>query len=284
MNSGALAEALGTTRASINVHLSNLGKKGVILGRGYVLSERPGAVVIGGANMDLKARSGARVTAHTSNPGHGSSAPGGVGRNIAENLARLGDRVHLVSVVGRDTLGTSLLEHTAASGVHTEHVARTDRLTGTYTAILDVDGELLVAVSDMEASDELGPEQVAAARDVIAGAGVVVVDGNVKRAALEHALDLSQGVRTILEPVSVPKAAALRDVLDARVFAVTPNRDELGALTDLPTRTDRQAPSGGSCSARPGRRTGLGPPRRAGIDAQHGRSGGRDPRRAHGRR
>lgn len=240
MNSAALAEALGTTRASINVHLSNLGKKGVILGRGYVLSERPGAVVIGGANMDLKARSGARATARTSNPGHGSSAPGGVGRNIAENLARLGDRVHLVSVVGRDTLGDSLLEHTAAAGVLTEHVARIDRPTGTYTAVLDADGELLVAVSDMEASEELGAEQVAAARDVIAGAGVVVVDGNVKREALEHALDLSREVRTIIEPVSVPKAAALRDVLDDRVFAVTPNRDELGALTALPTRTDRQ--------------------------------------------
>ena len=43
MGSAALASALGTTRTSISVHLSNLGKKGVILGRGYVLSERPGA-------------------------------------------------------------------------------------------------------------------------------------------------------------------------------------------------------------------------------------------------
>jgi pseudouridine kinase len=240
MGSAALAAALDTTRASINVHLSNLGKKGVILGRGYVLSERPGAVVIGGANVDLKARSGARATGHTSNPGHGSMAPGGVARNIAENLARLGDRVHLVSVVGRDPLGDNLLEHTAAAGVRIEHVARTDRPTGTYTAVLDVDGELLVAIADMEATAELGPEQLQAARDVIATAGVVVLDGNLGRAAFEHALDLSEGVRTVFEPVSVPKAAGLKDALDARIYAVTPNRDELAALTGLPTRTDRQ--------------------------------------------
>lgn len=240
MGSEALAAALGTTRASINVHVSNLGKKGVILGRGYVLAESPGAVVIGGANMDLKARSRARATSRTSNPGHGSMAPGGVARNIAENLGRLGNRVHLVSVVGRDSLGENLLNHTAAAGVRIEHVARTDRPTGTYTAILDADGELIVAIADMDATAELGPEQLQDARDVIATAGVLVIDGNLGREALEHALDLSGDVPTIFDPVSVPKAAGLKGVLNGRIYAVTPNRDELAALTDLPTRTDKQ--------------------------------------------
>lgn len=236
----ALASALKTSRASINVHLSNLGKKGVILGRGYVLAERPGAVVVGGANMDLKARSTARATAQTSNPGHGSMAPGGVGRNIAENIARLGDPVHLISVVGRDPMGDSLLEYTAAAGVRVEHVARTDQPTGTYTAVLDADGELIIAVADMEATAELGPEQLNAARDLIATAGVVVLDGNLSPDAFNYALDLAAGVRTIYEPVSTPKAIGLRDAIDARVYAATPNRDELAALTGLPTRTDRQ--------------------------------------------
>ena len=240
MGTDALATSLGTSRASINVHLSNLGKKGVILGRGYVLAERPGAVVIGGANVDLKARSKARVTGQTSNPGHGSMAPGGVARNIAENIARLGDRVHLISVVGRDPMGDNLLDHTAAAGVRVEYVARTDRPTGTYTAVLDIDGELIVAIADMEATAELGPEQLHNARDVIAAAGVLVVDGNLSLDALEYALDLSAGVRTVFEPVSVPKAASLKDAIDGRIYAVTPNRNELAALTDSPTRTDRQ--------------------------------------------
>jgi len=240
IGSDALAAALGTSRASINVHLSNLGKKGVILGRGYVLAERPCAVVIGGANVDLKARSTAPVTAETSNPGHSSMAPGGVGRNIAENIARLGDRVYLISVVGRDPMGDNLLDHTAAAGVRIEHVTRTDRSTGTYTAVLDADGELIVAIADMDATAELGPEQLHAARDLIATAGVLVLDGNLRLDAFNYALDLAAGVRTVFEPVSVPKASALKDAIDARIYAVTPNRDELAALTDLPTRTDQQ--------------------------------------------
>ena len=244
ISSAAIADRLGTTPASVNVHLSNLGKKGVILGRGYLLSEAPGVVVIGGSNIDVKARSSAPAASGTSNPGHGSMAPGGVGRNIAENLARLGTRTHLVSVVGRDPLGDSLLAQTSAAGVRVEQVTRTDLPTGTYTALLDADGELIVAVADMAATAELGPDRISAARDLISAADLLVLDGNLSSAALEHAIDLANvaGVRTILEPVSVPKAAAVAASITAErpLYAVTPNRDELDALTGLPARTDRQ--------------------------------------------
>lgn len=244
ISSAAIAERLGTTRAAVNVHLSNLGKKGVILGRGYLLSEQPGVVVIGGANVDVKARSAAPATQHTSNPGTGSMAPGGVARNIAENLARLGTRTHLVAAVGRDPLGDNLLAQTSAAGVRLEFVQRSDLPTGTYTAILDSDGELIVSVADMAATESLQPDHVNLAREVIASAGLVVLDGNLTSATLEHALEVAATaeVRTILEPVSVPKAAALARTLSEQrpIFAITPNRDELAALTGLPTRTDRQ--------------------------------------------
>jgi pseudouridine kinase len=244
IGSAAIAEQLGTTRAAVNVHLSNLGKKGVILGRGYLLSERPGVVVIGGANIDVKARSTAPATQRTSNPGRGSMTPGGVARNIAENLARLGTRTHLIAAVGRDALGDTLLAQTSAAGVRLEFVQRSSRPTGTYTAILDSDGELIVAVADMAATDDLGPEHVNEAREVIGTAGLLVLDGNLGPATLEHALDLAAAaeVRTILEPVSVPKAKILTTMItaDRPVYAVTPNRDEVSALTGLPARTDRQ--------------------------------------------
>lgn len=240
LSPAALADELKTTRSAVNVHLSNLSKKGVILGRSYVLADRPGVVVVGGSNMDIKARSASVPQAQTSNPGHASMTPGGVGRNVAETLARLGDRVHLVSVVGRDALGSVLIEHTMNSGVRTELVVRTDRPTGTYTAVLDHNGELVIAIADMEAIDELGPENLVAARDTIAGSSLVVVDGNLRPDTLDAALAMSTSTMVILDPVSVPKAAGISEVVDARVYAVTPGRDELAALAGLPTRTDRQ--------------------------------------------
>jgi pseudouridine kinase len=244
IGSEAIAERLGTSRASVNVHLSNLGKKGVILGRGYILGDRPGAVVIGGANVDVKARSTDRARPATSNPGWASMTPGGVARNIAENLARLGVRTFLVSAIGRDALGDTLLGQTVAAGVHCEYVKRTELSTGTYTAVLDSDGELIVAVADMAAVGALGPGPINEARDVITTAGLLVLDGNLATSALTHASDLAAAanVRTILEPVSVPKAALIASYItaDRPLYAVTPNRDELAALTGLSTRTDKQ--------------------------------------------
>ncbi len=201
-------------------------------------------VVMGGANMDVKARSLRSVVPGTSNPGTVVMSAGGVGRNVAENLARLGTRTHLVAVVGSDALGDQVLAATAAAGVQTGQVRRSAGATGTYTAVLDADGELVVAIADMAATDDLGPGEIDAARELVAAAGLVVLDGNLPTATLARALDLSgaAGVRVVLEPVSVPKAANLAHLVavDRPIFAITPNRDELAALTGLPTSTDRE--------------------------------------------
>jgi len=244
IGSAAIAEALGTTRAAVNVHLSNLTRKGVVLGRGYLLREGESVVVVGGANMDIKARSARAAVTATSNPGAAAMAAGGVGRNIAENLARLGTRTHLIARIGTDALGDQVLSATSNAGVRIEHVARGAGSTGTYTAVLDANGELVVAVADMAATEMIDVEQVSEARDLVAAASLVVLDGNLATATLSYALDLAAevGTRVVLDPVSVPKAALLAPLLDGErpVFAITPNRDELAALTDLPTRTRRQ--------------------------------------------
>jgi pseudouridine kinase len=239
-----IAERVASSRAAVNVHLSNLGKKGAILGRGYILREDRAVVVIGGANLDVKARRARSVTPGTSNPGHASMSPGGVGRNIAEALARLGTNTHLICVVGRDPAGERLLADTREAGVHLDHLHRSDGPTGTYTAVLDADGELAVAVSDMTATQELRPEHVTGARDLIGNADLLLLDGNLPADTVAAALDLGHaaGVRCVLEPVSVPKSAALAALIqaDRPLFAITPNRDELQAITGLPAGTEPQ--------------------------------------------
>ena len=237
-----IAERLGSTRAAVNVHLSNLGRKGVILGRGYILSASPPVVVVGGANIDIKARSTASAIAQTSNPGHTSTTPGGVARNIAENLARLGTTTQLIAALGRDVHGERLLAETRDAGVLLDHVHRSAHPTGSYTAFLDTDGELLLAVADMSATDDLRPEHLRTARELILHAALLVLDGNLPAATTEHLLDLARkaDVRVVLDPVSVPKAARLLPLFsaDRPIFAVTPNREELQALTGHDTAKD----------------------------------------------
>lgn len=243
-----LARRLGSTRASVNVHVSNLVKKGALLGRGYLLPEAGGpgrVVVVGGANVDVKARTLAAAVPGTSNPGVSAQAPGGVARNVAENLARLGVPVSLVSVVGRDALGDWLLRETEAAGVDVRPVLRAPEVsTGTYTAVLDASGELLVAVAAMAAVEALTPAALQERRGVLRGAAWVVADGNLPEGSLSHLLSLAAeaGVPVVFEPVSVPKAARLRSSLSAGLVpqVVTPNVPELGALLgrDVPDEPD----------------------------------------------
>jgi pseudouridine kinase len=188
-------------------------------------------VVVGGANLDLKARTTAAIVTGTSNPGTVTTSPGGVGRNVAENLARLGTPTVLVAAVGSDHFGDGLLDATAAAGVDISHVRQAAGTTGTYLAVLDAAGDLAVGVSDMAATATLAPEHLDPA--LLAGADLVVLDGNLRADTLARAWALASaaGVRVVIDPVSVPKAARVEPLLGAHaLWCVTPNTDELTAL------------------------------------------------------
>jgi pseudouridine kinase len=195
----------------------------------------PFVLVVGGSNVDVKAHSDVRVLAATSNPGVVVRSPGGVGRNVAENLARLGTRVSLVTAVGADADGAWLLGETAAAGVTVSHAARVGPSTGAYVAVLDADGELVAGVSDMAAVDALSPDLVPAV--LVAEAALVVVDGNLPLATVAHVLDAATeaGGRVVLDPVSVAKAERICPLLSRErpVYAVTPNEDELAAFGSI---------------------------------------------------
>lgn len=191
-------------------------------------------VVVGGALMDLLAHSRAPLVPATSNPARIIATPGGVGRNVAENLARLGTPVHLVAVVGADAFGDVILQEAAEAGIGTEEVITGPQPTGTYLAVLDHDGELSVGLCDAAATDALTVARLEAARPRIEAAALLVVDGNLPLSCAVWLLDIAHaaGVPVVLEPVSVAKARRLGDALGPHrpVLVVTPNTDELAAL------------------------------------------------------
>jgi pseudouridine kinase len=199
---------------------------------------RPYVVVVGGANVDLKAQTAAKVVAATSNPGHTSLSAGGVGRNIAENIARLGTSTELIAAIGDDVLGEWLIAETTAAGVRVGHVHRTTVATGTYTAVLDMNGELIVAVSAMDATDQLTQLRLADSAALRSGATMIVLDGNLAVDLLVAVVEdaAAAGVRVVLDPVSDPKAMRFRSMLTRTrpIYVITPNRTELAVLTGLP--------------------------------------------------
>ena len=184
-------------------------------------------VVVGGTNMDVVARTSAPLVPATSNPGHTRISPGGVGRNVAACLGLLGAPARLVSVVGDDTFGDEALRVTAECGADVSAVRRAPGRTGTYTAVLDDHGELVAAVSDMAITDALELDTLD-----LDDVALVVVDGNLAPTQVARMLAAATeaGVPVAFEPVSAAKAARLSDLV-RDLFLVTPNADELAALT-----------------------------------------------------
>lgn len=192
-----------------------------------------GAVlVVGGANVDVIARSADAFVAGTSNPGSTHSSAGGVGRNIAANLGLLGVPTTLIAAFGDDTFGRRMEDETRSAAVDLDHSVQLPMPSGSYLAMLDADGELVGAVSDMAATESLAPEHVPEA--VVAGSSYVVVDTNLSAPLLEHVCRAAaaHSVPVIVDPVSDLKAGRVVPVLgEVPIHTITPTRSELAALS-----------------------------------------------------
>ena len=199
------------------------------------MTEPARVFVIGGANADIKSRVDAPLVTGTSNPGATSVRAGGVARNVAESLARLGMRVNLLSAVGDDAFGRFVLAQATGAGIDTRRVLTVrGAATGTYNAILDADGGLVVGVSSMQVLEAITADVLHAHEADVRGASWLVLDANLALESLDVALDLAarHAVPVAIEPVSVAKAARLAPLLrrDRKVSLLTPNRDELAVL------------------------------------------------------
>ena len=199
-----------------------------------------GVVVIGGANIDLRGRpTGGVLERHTSNPGKINVASGGVGRNIAHNLALLNVPVTLLSAAGDDGEGIRILEETGKAGVMMEQmIISGEHPTGIYLAILDEKGEMEVAVSDMQILEEITVEYLRSKAYLIKESKIVVMDTNIPEQSIEYVVDLCNKVKVpiLVEPVSVEKAKKLRKVLDGsrkwNIDYITPSKDELESILE----------------------------------------------------
>jgi pseudouridine kinase len=240
-----LATALGLSRSAVANYIAGLIRERALLGRAYVLPDRRPVTCIGAANLDRKLRSTAGIALHTSNPASQSESFGGVARNIAENLARLGTPVALLTATGKDSSGAALLAHAQSLGIDTGGTLQLqDVASGTYTAVLDQDGEMVVALADMALYDRLDAAFIAASQARIATSALVVADLNLPLETVDAVVAEARRLDTplVLVAVSEPKMARLpRDLSGVRLLIL--NRGELAARVgrELASETDLDA-------------------------------------------
>jgi pseudouridine kinase len=202
------------------------------------LGNQPSIVVIGGASLDIKGRLRRDFIPGTSNAAAIQISVGGVGRNVAENLARLGTSVALISAVCADDFGRAILQQTEAAGVDMSYMLTScDHRSSSYIAILSPDGNLLAGLDDSAAGRTILPEYIIQQAAVLRGADMVVIDANVARSTAETILQICEEARVpvTLEPVAFGLAERFSQNV-GRFFMVTPNELEAEALSGLPVR------------------------------------------------
>ena len=200
-------------------------------------------VVIGAASLDIKARARTSLAPATSNHGTVTLSLGGVARNVAENLARLGVPTCLVAAVGDDAFGEEILRRTAASGVDTSCVlVAGGQRSATYCAILDETGDMAVSVDDMQVVEALTPQVVRSHRVLLARSPMIVLDANLSPRTLRAILSLAKraGTPVCMDPVSIDLAERVKPHL-ADFAVITPNASEAAVLTGGPVGTLSEA-------------------------------------------
>lgn len=189
-------------------------------------------LVIGATLLDVKGKPIAGLEPGTSNPAEIRSSRGGTARNVAENLARLGADVVLISAVGDDPVGHQLLIQTDEAGVNLDYVLMlAGQATGTYIALLEPEGLLSVALDDVRVMEAITPDYLNRHRSLFRDASMVMFDGSLTEAAMKTVVRLAKeyGVPLCADPASARLAYKLRPYLSS-LDLVVPNQVEEAGL------------------------------------------------------
>lgn len=228
-----LADILGITRSSVAVHITNLTKKGYILGRGYITHNEPYVAVIGGANMDILGFPYKSLTYKDSNPGIIKISSGGVGRNIAENLARLGVSVKLITVLGKDMYGNRIIEESKRIGLDIlDSLILEGESTSSYMAILDEKGDMAVSISHMDILNNMTVEFIKSRNSIIEHSMLLVLDTNIPYDVIEYIVTAYRDKAIFLDTVSTAKAKKVKDIIGC-FHTIKPNKMEAEILSGI---------------------------------------------------
>lgn len=192
--------------------------------------------VIGGINIDIEGSPFAELRREDSNPGTVTMAFGGVGRNITENLTRMGGKVAMISVIGDDHMGIGAREHLRSLGVDVSLIQSVKgRNSAMYLSILNHDNDMELAICDMDIISHITPDLIEKNRNVLEKSKVIALDGNLEEETIRYVTDSFFSVP--LSPVSAAKAVKAKDVI-GKFACIKPNVMEAEILSGMEIRSE----------------------------------------------
>ena len=165
LSQGELAAMLNLTRSSISVYISHLMQMGYIRGRGYLIEDHNTIYVVGTASIDYRTTIDEALLR---DPTHTATLDdnelnidfGGIGKNISENIHRIGHNVSYICAIGSDVFGQELLEECRQNGIDvSDSLVVPAKKSSTYLEISSRDRKKIVLSSaNMKLQQSLTPD------------------------------------------------------------------------------------------------------------------------------
>ena len=195
------------------------------------------AAVVGGVNIDIGGVSRGKLVTGDSNPGAVRFSLGGVGRNIAHNLSLLGVDVRLLTALGEDVWASRIEGSCALLGIDLKgSLIVPGASTSAYLYIAGPDGDMALAVSDMDIYVHLTPAALEPRLDWLRQARAVVLDANLPAETINWLCDRIDAP-LFADPVSAAKAGRFLGAL-GRLHTLKPNRLEAELLSGVKIRDE----------------------------------------------
>jgi pseudouridine kinase len=198
----------------------------------------PDILCIGSVLWDVIGRAPGPMRVGSDVPGRITRLPGGVAMNIAMTLRRFGLTPALLTALGRDTSGDTLIAEARAMGLICDHIYLSDDLpTDVYMAIEGGNG-LIAAIADAHSLETAGDKILRPLGDGRLGdatqpwAGLIALDGNLTVDLLREIATSPLFARADLRiaPASPGKAVRLSALLHHPTATFYVNLEEAGLL------------------------------------------------------
>ncbi|XP_070828609.1 uncharacterized protein [Chaetodon trifascialis] len=185
------------------------GLKGKTQPRGKQSSDSESdTVVIGGINVDFIAKGKTKTLIFgQTNPGSVCQSFGGVGRNVADSLSRLGRRPLFISATGADSLSDAVFNY--CKHMNTSGVARLEeQSTATYCVVIAESGEMSLGLGDMDIHQQITEKYVSQFEKQLSSATLVCLDGNIPVSTIDYVCSIASkyNINVWYEPTDSDKA------------------------------------------------------------------------------
>lgn len=195
-------------------------------------TEKKHICVIGAAIMDLMGFPQDVLKAEDSVPGELVVAAGGVGRNIAENLARLNLDTKLITAFGDDYFSKALIKGAEEAKIDISHSLFKKGKAATHLALMNEKNDMSFGLASLDIVQKIDTSSLKKRKKILETAEIIITDANIPIESLQWLSAQNEFKQVFIDLVSSHFAEKIKPFI-GQFHSLKANRLEAEILTEI---------------------------------------------------